>query len=64
LKRRSEGSVVEELQRRLADEGFDPGPIDGVFGRLTRVAVIAFQDSFGLEPDGICGPLTWKAVLS
>ncbi len=64
LKGRSEGSVVEELQRRLADEGFDPGPIDGVFGRLTRVAVIAFQDSFGLEPDGICGPLTWKAVLS
>jgi peptidoglycan hydrolase-like protein with peptidoglycan-binding domain len=60
----AEESVVEELQRRLTDMGFDPGSIDGIFGERTRAAVVAFQNSFGLEPDGICGPLTWRAVLS
>lgn len=64
LKKGSKGAVVEELQRRLKDEGFDPGKIDGVFGQLTKAAVVAFQSSFGLEPDGVCGPLTWGTVLS
>lgn len=60
----SKGSIVEELQRRLEDEGFEPGPIDGVFGKKTRAAVVAFQKSCGLQPDGICGPLTWRALFS
>lgn len=64
LKLGSEGSIVEELQRRLLDEGFDPGPVDGIFGPKTKAAVVSYQDSFGLEPDGVCGPITWRAVLS
>ncbi len=63
VKTGSKGSVVEELQRRLLDEGFDPGPLDGVFGRKTKTAVIAVQKANGLEPDGIVGKLTWRAVL-
>lgn len=63
VKRKSEGSVVEEMQRRLADENFDPGPIDGVFGPRTEAAVIAFQKANGLDPDGICGKKTWGALL-
>jgi peptidoglycan hydrolase-like protein with peptidoglycan-binding domain len=63
IKPGSKGSEVEELQRRLEDEGFEPGSIDGVFGRKTKAAVIAFQKSCGLEPDGVCGPLTWRALL-
>lgn len=60
----SDGSTVEELQRRLGDEGFDPGPVDGVFGRRTKAAVVAFQKANGLEADGICGPKTWRALLT
>lgn len=63
LESRSRGSEVEELQRRLADGGFDPGSVDGVFGPRTRAAVVAFQKASGLETDGICGPRTWKALL-
>jgi peptidoglycan hydrolase-like protein with peptidoglycan-binding domain len=63
-KSRSRGTVVEELQRRLDDLDFDPGPIDGVFGPKTRAALVAFQKANGLEPDGVCGPKTWRALLT
>ena len=36
-------SVVKEIQRALSEAGFDPGPIDGVFGHNTTAAVSAFQ---------------------
>ena len=39
--------------------GYDPGPIDGIFGPLTRSAVVKFQIDNGLVPDGIVGPRTW-----
>ena len=37
------GAEVREVQQRLTDLGFDPGPIDGQFGDLTRQAVWAFE---------------------
>ena len=37
------GSEVEMVQNRLAELGFDPGPVDGVFGGLTTQAVWAFE---------------------
>lgn len=64
LKTGSKGSTVEELQRRLDDMGFEPGSIDGVFGKKTKSALVAFQKSCGLKPDGVCGPLTWGALLA
>ncbi len=30
---------VQELQRALADRGYDPGPVDGVMGTRTRAAL-------------------------
>ena len=32
---------------------------DGVFGPLTRAAVVNYQRANGLNPDGIVGPITW-----
>ncbi|MCL2342515.1 MAG: peptidoglycan-binding protein, partial [Firmicutes bacterium] len=34
----------------------------GSFGPSTRNAVIAFQNRFGLTPDGVVGPATWKML--
>jgi peptidoglycan hydrolase-like protein with peptidoglycan-binding domain len=53
---------VMTLQRQLAALGFAPGPIDGRFGPRTTAAVRRLQETSGLEPDGMVGPLT-AAVL-
>lgn len=58
----STGPAVRELQVLLRNAGFEPGPIDGIFGPRTQAAVIAFQRSKGLTPDGIVGILTWTAL--
>lgn len=56
----SRGPNVRIVQSLLARIGYNPGPIDGVFGQQTRQAVIAFQRNNGLTPDGIVGPVTWN----
>lgn len=55
-------SVVREIQQALKDKGFDPGAIDGVWGRKTIAAVKQFQSQQGLTADGIVGAKT-KAAL-
>jgi peptidoglycan hydrolase-like protein with peptidoglycan-binding domain len=44
--------VVKDIQRRLSDLGYDPGPVDGVAGQRTARAIRAFQQSAGLTVDG------------
>lgn len=58
----SRGADVLMLQRILRSIGYKPGPLDGVFGPLTRQAVMFFQADNNLIPDGIVGPLTWAAI--
>ena len=36
----------------------------GEFGTLTRGAVMTFEAQHGLSPDGVAGPLVWKALLA
>ncbi len=62
LKEGSSGPQVKRLQRRLKKFNFNPGLVDGDFGPATRAAVIAFQKSEGLLPDGIVGPRTQAAL--
>ncbi len=56
------GSDVEELQRDLRRRGFNPGPIDGIYGSQTQEAVRQFQRSRGLFPDGVAGRETLTAL--
>lgn len=58
----SVGNEVALLQQRLAQLGFNPGPVDGIFGPMTENAVKSFQRKVGLEDDGIVGPLTREAL--
>lgn len=63
LRRGSRGAAVEELQTKLNNVGADPPlVVDGIFGPLTKAAVVAFQTAHTLDPDGIAGPLTWGAL--
>jgi peptidoglycan hydrolase-like protein with peptidoglycan-binding domain len=55
---------VRVLQRRLAAEGFRPGPIDGLYGPRTTVAISRFQAARGLTVDGVAGPTTLRALSS
>jgi localization factor PodJL len=43
---------VREIQQLLTDLGYEPGPVDGLFGSKTRAAIQTFQREKGLEPDG------------
>lgn len=62
LRMGSQGASVVQLQQLLRNAGFDPGPIDGIFGQRTQSAVIAFQRSRNLVADGIVGVMTWTAL--
>ena len=46
------------VQARLNNLGFESGPVDGIFGPITKGAVKAFQDRYRLKVDGIPGPIT------
>jgi hypothetical protein len=57
---------VERLQIRLKDVGFDPGPIDGLFGGSTERSVWAFEKLVlgtpSEEIQGIVTPETWDRM--
>lgn len=61
-----EGTVsykVADIQRELRIKGFYQGAMDGKFGATTTAALISFQKSQGLNPDGIASLKTWAALM-
>ena len=46
------GEEVREVQKRLQGFGFNPGPADGVAGRMTTAAVMNYQLSRGQPQSG------------
>ncbi|MBK5241456.1 N-acetylmuramoyl-L-alanine amidase [Clostridium sp.] len=57
LKVGSMGIVVRFLQSKLEIV------VDGIFGNGTRESVIIYQNSNGLEIDGIVGNMTWDKLI-
>jgi hypothetical protein len=55
---------VAALQVGLRAHGFDPGPVDGVRGRLTQRALLAFQRKRGIECHGKLDRKTRRALGS
>ena len=54
---------TRQIQALLVYLGYDPGEVDGLPGKNTRRAVLAFQAQEGLTADGSPGPLTQAALL-
>lgn len=69
LQKGSSGDAVRCAQSYLAEVkksgGYSwPAPtVDGQFGSITQQAVIGYQESVGLEPDGIIGSATWAFLV-
>jgi peptidoglycan hydrolase-like protein with peptidoglycan-binding domain len=55
-------SEIKKLQESLKAAGYDPGPIDGKMGPLTKEAIKKFQQANGLAVDGIAGSKTKTAL--
>ncbi|MCZ6605243.1 MAG: peptidoglycan-binding domain-containing protein [Alphaproteobacteria bacterium] len=49
-------NLVWEVQQSLATLAFDPGPVDGIFGRYTHHGIIDYQQTRGFYPDGVITP--------
>lgn len=54
--------TVKQIQHLLGYLGYYSGIPDGIWGRLSEEAAVAFQRDYGLEPDGIVGQATEKAL--
>ncbi|MEN6348596.1 MAG: peptidoglycan-binding protein [Syntrophomonas sp.] len=61
-KNKMAGPDVLALQKRLAELGYSPGALDGIFGQRTEEAVIRLQKARGLQADGIVDPDTWNSL--
>jgi peptidoglycan hydrolase-like protein with peptidoglycan-binding domain len=58
------GWDVAALQFELAEHGFPSGPFDGILGPHIDAALRRFQKWADLEPDGVAGPATLKALTA
>ena len=56
LRRGAEGEFVKQLQQKLGVE------VVGHFGPRTEAALRKFQREHKIVPDGIVGPITWRAL--
>jgi len=62
LERGDSGAAVTQLQKGLVALGFSAGQPDGKFGATTEAAVIDFQQSNDLTPDGVVGADTIRLL--
>ena len=56
------GGDVYALQSALKERGYDPGQLDGIYGKKTARAVRRFQKDHGLTIDGIAAKQTQEAL--
>lgn len=64
LEQGNKGSEVTSLQKKLQAAGYFNGEATGYYGSVTQAAVSKFQKAKGLNPDGVAGEKTLKALES
>lgn len=59
------GYSTLDVQKRLKQLGYNPGPLDGIFGRQTKKAVADYQRGhvYGIKYPGTIGPKTLAALF-
>lgn len=62
LRKGAKGDAVVRVQTRLRSLGFLQAPADGDFGSVTEQALKAAQQKYNLDPDGVVGEATWRAL--
>lgn len=64
IRRGNKGDYVKEAQTMLKKLGYNLGTygVDGDYGKMTESAIRDFQKANKLNPDGVCGPMTWDAL--
>lgn len=57
---------VELMQRALIATGYDPGPVDGIWGSKTKAAFTEWETVTypNATSDGLPGPHSWKRLLA
>lgn len=58
-----EDPQIQTVQQLLYIRGYYAGEIDGVYGELTKRAVMAYQADAALETDGEVGGDTWAKLI-
>ena len=57
------GAAVTSLQQRLRQLGYFNANATGIFGKITKDAVIAFQRNYRLPANGIVNRQTWDTLM-
>lgn len=57
VKKGARGNITRLIQEKVRVT------VDGIFGGNTKAAVIGFQNSHGLSPDGDVGQNTWRKMI-
>ena len=55
-------NLIKAVQRRLIEENYDPGSVDGLKGPRTTAALKIYQSEHNLVPDGVLGPQTLSSL--
>lgn len=63
LRMGNRGEHVKEVQKFLTVKEIYHGAIDGIFGPLTKQAVIEWQGYCEIAKDGVVGKVTWGTII-
>lgn len=55
--------ATSAIQRKLAEIGYEPGPLDGVLGNMTRAAIMAYQYDNGLRVTGVASETLLRNMI-
>lgn len=55
--------TIAAIQRKLAENGYEPGAADGVQGNMTRAAIMAYQHDNGLRVTGSASDQLLKNLI-
>ncbi len=58
----SSNSIIRQVQQKLTEKGYSPGPVDGVMGSQTRGALALFQKDMGIPSTQFSENQTLKAL--